>query len=118
MIFKALPLLKEGPGSFEIIKAEEGVSNNTGCPMSTLLLKIWDEGGLQGLANEWLTENNIYRARLILRADGMDIPHGNKEVDWGIDDFMGKKGRCEIGIDVSKNLEFPDKNRISPKKSR
>lgn len=112
MLFKALPLLQEGPGSFEIIKAEQTISNNTGSPMIVLLLKIWDQAGLQGLANEWLTENNIYRARVILRAGGMDIPSGNKEVEWTSDDFMGKKGRCEIGIEVSKNCEYPDKNKV------
>lgn len=112
MLFKPLPLLQEGPGSFEIIKAEEGISKNSGSPMITLLLKIWDEKGLHGLTNEYLTDNNIYRARLILRAGGMDIPHGNKEVEWGVDDFMEKKGRCEIGIEISKNPDFPDKNKV------
>ncbi len=96
MLYKKTLLLAAGDGTFEVISAEEGFSQ-AALPMTTVKIKVWDKNGLTGIIYERLTENNIYRGRALLRAGGLEVPHG-EDMEISEDTYAGKKGKCCISV--------------------
>lgn len=109
MLFE-FTLLKGGDGHFKVMSADEQTSKN-GNPMLVLKVKIKDCEGTETVITEYMTKALFYKARSILRAGGMPLPHGDTKGEWGILDFEGKEGKCIIDIEPEKG-NFSAKNFI------
>ncbi len=107
MLFECV-LLKAGDGRFKVESAEEGFSKN-GNPMLILKIRLYDYENTECVITEYLTKALLYKARAILRAGGMALPHGQTKAEWGILDFEGRQGKCEIGIEAPQG-NFSAKN--------
>ncbi len=103
-------LLQAGNGRFKVESAEDTFSKK-GNPMLALKIRLYDSTNAEAVITEYMTGALFYKARNLLRAGGMNIPHGDKKAEWGVLDFEGKQGRCEIGIDEPTG-NFPAKNII------
>lgn len=103
-------LLQAGHGRFKVESAEEALSKK-GNPMLALKIRLYDFTNAEAVITEYITGALFYKARNLLRAGGMNIPHGDTKAEWGVLDFEGKQGRCEIGIDDPTG-NFPAKNII------
>lgn len=103
-------LLNAGEGRFKVLSAAEDISKQ-GNPMLVLKIQLTDAQNQQTTITEYLTTKLLFKARTLLRAGGMDIPHGVNSIEWGVLDFEGKTGRCEIGIDARAG-DFANKNFI------
>ncbi len=91
-------LLKAGDGRFKVESAEEGMSKNNN-PMLILKIRLYDSDNVEAVITEYMTAQLFYKARNLLRAGGMNLPHGDTKGEWGVLDFEGKQGKCEIGIE-------------------
>ncbi len=109
MLFEHI-LLKAGNGRFKVESAEEALSKQ-GNPMLVLKIRLYDPTQEEAVITEYMTKALFYKARNLLRAGGMNIAHGDKKAEWGVLDFEGKQGRCEIGIDEPTG-NYPAKNII------
>ncbi len=109
MIFEHI-LLKAGNGRFKVESADE-VMSKKGNLMLALKIRLYDSTNAEAVITEYMTGQLFYKARNLLRAGGMNLPHGDTKAEWGVLDFEGKQGRCEIGIDEPTG-NFPAKNII------
>ncbi len=109
MLFECV-LLKVGNARFKVESAKMAFSKN-GNEMLVLKIRIYDGDNQETVITEYMTGALFFKARALLRAAGMNIPHNDNKGEWGLLDFEGKHGKCIIDIDVG-NGDFPPKNYI------
>ncbi len=106
-------LLKEGIGTFEVIKAEEKESKK-GDKMAKLLLKCWDCENNQGNIFEYLIFNdNLFSQRKLRHfCYCVGLQDKYEQGKLSIDDFVHRGGTIAIGIQKDKTGQYPDKNSV------
>lgn len=106
-------LLKEGAGSFEVVKAEKRTSQ-TGNPMIALLLRCWDSDGNQGNIFEYLILNdNIFSQRKIKHfCYCVGLGHKYESGELNAIDCENRSGNIIIGISSDKKGKYPPKNNV------
>ncbi len=97
MLFEHI-LLQAGNGRFKVESATEEMSKK-GNMMLVLKIHLYDSTQADTVITEYMTKALFYKARNLLRAGGMNIAHGDRKAEWGVLDFEGKEGQCEIGIE-------------------
>lgn len=88
-------LLSPGPGEFEIIKAEDKVSQNNNDYLN-LFVKMWDKDGREGTAWDIImyTGGMSYRMRHLCYSCGMGAMYESGSVDPA--QLVGRRGSCTI----------------------
>jgi hypothetical protein len=105
-------LWPKGDYAFEIVEAEEKVSQQGGNPMIELKLKISRPDGLPKTMTDYLLEKTPERFRHCCEACGLLAKYESGVVSD--DDFVGKRGRLRLTIEkAKKNSEYPDRNVIA-----
>jgi hypothetical protein len=105
-------LWKRGIYEFEVVEAKEKLSK-AGNEMIEALVKVYDkEGKWQNIFDYLVSSDGMaYKVRHFAAACGMLVAYEKGELR--ADDFVGKTGRCQVGIQKDKNGQYPDKNTIS-----
>ncbi len=104
-------LIKKGDYNFEVIKAEEKPSKNTGRPMIQLTVKIFPDDGADRILTDYLTEGMAFKVRHFCAATNQMQEY--EAGTLGSDECVGKTGRCKVGIETDPTGQYQPKNKIS-----
>lgn len=101
-------LWPNGNYTFEIAKANNGVSKNNN-DMIVLQLNVFTEDGSRvQIVTDYLVEAVLYKLRHCADACGLLDKYEQGELN--AEDFVGKSGTIKLGIQKDKTGEYDDKN--------
>jgi len=99
-------LLPEGEYPFEVIQADEKVSYNAN-DMIVLKLRVGANGSSK-IITDYIVAKSIRKVRTVAKAcDLLDLLESGEIL---AEHFVGRTGRVRLGIEKSKNADYPDRN--------
>lgn len=105
------PVLKPGKYHFEVMAASEEVSKK-GNQMIVLKLKILDDSlNVLTFLKDYLMETMSYKLRHA--AYSCDLGSQYDAGELHADQFIGKSGMLDLGIQKDKTGQYPDKNNVN-----
>jgi hypothetical protein len=103
--------LPKGKYQFEIARAEDTVSQNSGCEMIKLKVKLYNGGeSSEAVVADYLLEALEYKLRHAAYACGAGEKYESGELCAA--DLEGKTGECLVDIEKDKTGKYQDKNVI------
>jgi len=102
-------LLAEGDGTFEVLEAEDKVSQEKKHPMIKMRIRVWDAFAASADVFNYLvaTENAAFKIHEFCAATGLDYSRGELDVNL----IKGKKGKCILFTEKGTG-KYPDKTAI------
>jgi hypothetical protein len=114
----AQPVLPRGVYSFEVVKAEEGLSKKKQ-EMTTIVVKVFGEGEVSTLVTDFLSyEFMAFKLKHFCDITGLALEYGSGDFAGSM--CLGRVGKVKVGITPEKPYTkddgttgtYPEKNKI------
>jgi hypothetical protein len=103
-------LMEKGIYLFEVVVSEDYKSKTTEKKMIKLTLTVWDKNNRERILFDYLGSEAVFKIKQFCDATGLQEKYKTGELS--AEDFLGKSGKCMIGIQVDKTGQYADRNSI------